>query len=66
MAEPPAVVEQELVPLPVRLLELGVVVDIREELAVREEQNEVAIEVGIGEGRAQPTRADVGAGSAAP
>jgi hypothetical protein len=45
--EPPSVVQQELVSLPEPLVELGVLVDLRIEVAVRDEHVEAPVEVGV-------------------
>ena len=52
VAEARAEVEQELVLLTVGLAELRVVVDVREDVAVREEEIELAVEVGVEKRRA--------------
>ena len=57
VAEPRAQVEQQLVLLAEGLAQLRVLVDVREDVAVGEEQIEPAVEVGVEERRA-PSHAD--------
>ena len=52
VAETSAEIEQDLVLLPEGLAELGVVVDVREDVSVGEEEIEPAIEIGVDERRA--------------
>ena len=50
VAEASSFIEEELVPLTVRFLELRIVLDVREDVAVREEEVQTAVQVGVEEG----------------
>ena len=66
VAEPPSLVHEDLVSLRVALLELGVLVDLGEQVAIREVEVEVRVEVGVEKGQAPAHALEGGGGEPRP